>query len=114
MNHKHLIVDFEWAGLSDVPTVIDFLNDLVKRIDMKVFMEPRARFCSSEGNIGTTGDVVIETSHASIHLWDDFGYGRFDLYSCKDFHNLDVLDCICDYFGKINVTNLVLLDRNPK
>lgn len=97
--HKHLVV----TALAENPTkspevVIEFLNRLVNLVDMEIFMEARARYCDDPKNSGVTGDVVITTSHASIHIWDNNpgnpypGLVQLDLYSCKDFNAHDVLN----------------------
>ncbi len=117
-NHKHLIVDFKFDpsiypyATHPIRTVVEFLEEAVRAVRMKIFLPARARYCDTEGNEGTTGDVVIETSHMSIHLWDKEKIGRFDLYSCQDFNEDDVCNMLADWFGAW-VTKKVVLDRNP-
>lgn len=120
-NHQHLIVDFAYLkgmGLYDdlSPTkkeefIMQMLDDLVELIGMKIFMPSRARYCDSEGNEGTTGDVVIETSHASVHIWDYQLIGRLDVYSCKTFDVKQVIDFLGDHFA-LSELRTHQLDRN--
>lgn len=113
MNHIHLLVH---ATLETPPTteeqVEQFLLNVVEAADMKVLVAPKAVRCDTPGNIGVTGTVVIETSHASIHVWEDASppYLQMDLYSCKDFNPQAIIDCLQD-FTPIEVKTL-LVDRN--
>jgi S-adenosylmethionine/arginine decarboxylase-like enzyme len=115
--HKHLVV----TALADNPTnspdvVIEFLNRLVNLVDMQIFMEPRAKYCDDPCNSGVTGDVVITTSHASIHIWDNLpgnpypGLIQMDLYSCKNFNPHDVLDFI-EEFLSATISSYQVIDR---
>lgn len=113
LNHKHVILT---ATLRSPPTqaaeVEEWLKVLVDKVDMKILFGPYCTRCDTEGNEGVTGVVCIETSHASIHVWDKIEqpFMKFDLYSCKDFDVQTIFDHIscfnpamCDY---------IVLDRN--
>ena len=65
----------------------NWLRKLVDIIDMKILIKPVAKYCDTAGNEGVTGTVVIETSHASIHVWhkEEQPVIKMDVYSCKDF-----------------------------
>lgn len=118
LNHKHLIYNSysdtcrNWS----VAEITLLLLDVVKVADMTVMMGPYVQRCDTEGNEGITGAVVIETSHCSIHIWDK-GEIRFDLYSCKDFNEKDVVKLLNTYFFVADQEILynydyVILDRN--
>lgn len=112
--HKHLIINAEVANpLVDEQKCVEWFRKLVEIIDMKILIEPVAKFCDTPGNEGVTGTVVIETSHASIHVWSNVPqpYIRMDVYSCKDFEVKDVLKYIDDTMTVVNMDHLVL-DRN--
>jgi len=49
---------------------IDFLKNLVKKIDMKIIQGPYASYVDVPGNRGVTAIVMIETSHIAFHIWD--------------------------------------------
>ncbi len=46
-----------------------------------------------EGNRGITGVVMIETSHISIHIWDEItpALVQCDVYSCAEFQRGEVV-----------------------
>jgi len=92
--HKHLIIR---AEVND-PIISEkeckkWLRNLIKVIEMKIIKGPYASYVSKEGNRGITGVVMIETSHAAIHVWDEVNPAlvQFDVYSCADFLIQDVL-----------------------
>ena len=92
--HKHLIIR---AEVND-PIISEkeckkWLRNLIKVIEMKIIKGPYASYVSKEGNRGVTGVVMIETSHAAIHVWDEVNPAlvQFDVYSCADFLIQDVL-----------------------
>ena len=115
--HKHLVL----TALVDNPpkleiVIEDFLTELVRLVDMEIFMPAKAKYCDDKNNSGVTGVVVITTSHASIHIWDNVpgnpypGMLQMDLYSCKDFVAEDVLKFVEDYFGA-NIVSYQVIDR---
>lgn len=113
LNHKHIIIDaFVLRPMTKPEEVVAWLNRLVSKVEMEVFMEARARYDETPGNEGVTGDVVITTSHASIHIWSQQERPRvsFDLYSCKDFSDRDVIDMV----KEMEATELrhIVIDRN--
>ena len=85
--HKHLLVNAKVKNpMQSEQEGIDFLNNLVKQIDMKVIKGPFASYVDKDGNKGLTAIVMIETSHIAFHIWDevDPGLVQFDLYTCSD------------------------------
>ena len=55
--HKHLIVDGVFNNSPTEPEVLnDWLNRLIKAIDMKVFLEPQSKFDYTPGNEGLSGN----------------------------------------------------------
>jgi S-adenosylmethionine/arginine decarboxylase-like enzyme len=115
--HKHLVITALVGQTPRDPGVVeDFLTELVKLVDMEIFMPAKAKYCDDPHNSGVTGVVVITTSHASIHIWDNVpgnpypGMLQMDLYSCKDFEILNVLKFVEDYFGA-NIVSYQIIDR---
>lgn len=114
LNHKHVLVSAH--GLRKPPHTAKeldiWLNRLVIKVGMKVLMGPYSIRCDTMGNEGVTGVVCIETSHASIHVWSECPspFLRMDLYSCKDFESIDVIDMIREF--KPFETSWIILDRN--
>ena len=115
--HKHLMLT---ALVDEAPqnpeVIVNFLNKLVKLVDMEIFMPAQAKYCNDAHNSGVTGVVVITTSHASIHIWDNKagnpypGMLQMDLYSCKDYNAEDVLKFVEDYFCA-NIVSFQVIDR---
>ena len=60
---------------------------------MNIIKGPYASYVSKEGNRGVTGDVMIETSHIAIHVWDEIDPAliQCDVYSCAEFSSNEVL-----------------------
>lgn len=115
MNHKHLIIK---ANINNPPSDTTLLNDwlvsLVSRIDMKILMGPYSIYLDVPGNRGITGVVVIETSHISVHIWDEVKPAllQMDVYSCKDFNASDVLEMLKVF--NVESSEMLLIDRNEK
>ena len=92
--HKHLIIRAEVnRPLVTEKSVRKWLRNLVKKIDMNIIKGPYASYVSKEGNRGVTGVVMIETSHISIHIWDEENPAlvQCDVYSCAEFSSNEVL-----------------------
>jgi S-adenosylmethionine/arginine decarboxylase-like enzyme len=91
---------------------IDFLSDLVKRVDMKIIKGPFAKYLDVEGNRGLTAVVMIETSHIAFHIWDeeDPGMLQLDLYTCGSLDKFTVLNALNETFN-IKSMDWMLFDR---
>ena len=92
--HKHLIIRAEVnRPITSEKEIKKWLRDLVKKIDMKIIKGPYASYVSKEGNRGITGVVMIETSHISIHIWDEErpSLVQCDIYSCAEFQQGEVI-----------------------
>jgi len=112
--HKHLILNATVKNpIVDEQKCIEWFEKLVEVIDMKILIKPMAKFCDTPGNEGVTGTVVIETSHASIHIWSNVPqpYIRMDVYSCKDFEAKNVLEYLDNSMGIVD-SDYILVDRN--
>jgi S-adenosylmethionine/arginine decarboxylase-like enzyme len=113
VTHKHLLIS---AYVNEPPrseeALVEWLDDLVKIIDMNKLSGPTAKYVNKEGNRGVTGTVMIETSHISIHIWDEPepALVQFDVYSCKDFNEQDVVDHL-DKFKTVKISSR-LIDRD--
>lgn len=113
-NHKHLVLNATVSKpITDEEVCKAWLVKLVSIIDMKILIPPVARFCDTPGNEGVTGTVVIETSHASIHIWHkaEKPYIKMDVYSCKDFDPQAVVAHIKKTMGDCE-GGYMIIDRN--
>jgi S-adenosylmethionine/arginine decarboxylase-like enzyme len=92
--HKHLLIRAEVNNpITEEKKLKKWLRNLVKKIDMKIIKGPFAGYVTKEGNRGLTGIVMIETSHISIHIWDEElpALVQCDVYSCAEFSMNEVL-----------------------
>ena len=110
--HNHLIIRAEVnRPLVTEKSVRKWLRNLVKKIAMNIIKGPYASYVSKEGNRGVTGIVMIETSHISIHVWDENTPAliQCDVYSCAEFSTNEVLA----EFVSMEVTKIdhILLNR---
>lgn len=77
----------------DPEWVREWLLHLVNVIGMKVLSGPHvAEVTEVAGNLGTTGVVVIETSHIAVHFWTETGLMQLDVYTCGPFDKGDIFD----------------------
>jgi len=67
--HKHLLINAKInKPFTDTKQGVDFLTELVNKIDMKMIREPFAAYIDKQGNKGLTAIVMIETSHIAFHI----------------------------------------------
>ncbi|MCS7316823.1 MAG: S-adenosylmethionine decarboxylase [Candidatus Dojkabacteria bacterium] len=95
LKHKHFIVRAEIKNKTKNPLEInEWMRNLIKKIGMNILLGPFTAYEHSPGNRGSTSIVVLTTSHASLHIWDEVDPGllEFDLYSCSDFNINDVIE----------------------
>ena len=110
--HKHMIIRAEVNHpLQTEKETKKWLRDLVKKIDMNILGGPYSTYVSKEGNRGVTGIVMIETSHISVHVWDEErpALVQADVYSCASFSHIDVMR----HFERMDPEKIdyLLLDR---
>ena len=92
--HKHMVIRAEvLEPITSEKELKKWLKDLVKLIRMKIIKGPYASYVTREGNRGITGIVMIETSHISIHIWDEItpALVQCDVYSCAEFQRGEVV-----------------------
>lgn len=90
VRHKHLIVRAEVKRpftIKDQEKSCHWLLELVRKVGMKVISGPHVAYATAEKNTGITACVLIETSHISLHVWDEVEIPlvQLDVYSCSDF-----------------------------
>lgn len=111
--HKHLLVNAKVKNpMNTEEQAVDFLNDLVKKIDMKILRGPFASYVDKDGNKGLTAIVMIETSHIAFHIWDEVDPAllQFDLYTCGSLDLDKVINIISSAFS-IESMEYILFDR---
>ncbi|MDG2106634.1 MAG: S-adenosylmethionine decarboxylase [Gammaproteobacteria bacterium] len=90
VDHKHLLIRAEVDNCpmrDNLGYVLDWMQSLITKIDMKLMQGPNISYVDQEGNRGITCMALIETSHIVLHIWDEQKPGLFqlDVYSCKSF-----------------------------
>lgn len=111
--HKHMLVNAKVKDpIKTEQEAIDFLTNLVNRIDMKIIKGPFAHYLDIEGNRGLTAIVMIETSHIAFHIWDeqDPAMLQFDLYTCGSLDKFTVLNALDERFD-VDSIDWVVYDR---
>jgi len=111
--HKHLLVNAKVKNPIDTEQQgIEFLKNLVDKIDMKIVQGPFASYVDKKGNRGLTAVVMIETSHIAFHIWDeaDPALVQFDLYTCGSLELEKVLQIFKQTFT-VDSLEFVLFDR---
>lgn len=104
--HKQIMINAKIGDPLRTPEqAIDFLKNLVKKIDMKIIQGPYASYVDVPGNRGVTAIVMIETSHIAFHIWDEDEPGtiQFDLYTCGQLNKDQVLSFFCEEFNVISM-----------
>lgn len=116
LDHVHIVLRAD--NLARPPRTAEaveaWLNRLVRAVRMQVLAPARAVRCEEEGNQGVTGTVLLTTSHASLHCWDQVPepYLQLDVYSCRSFGSGEILRMVQD-FGPAHVSWTVL-DRGGR
>ena len=113
--HKHLLIRAEVADpIIEEKILKKWLRNLVKKIDMKIIKGPFAGYVTKEGNRGLTGVVMIETSHVSIHIWDEENPAlvQCDVYSCAEFSASEVL-LLLEPMQPVKI-NYMVIDRKDE
>jgi S-adenosylmethionine/arginine decarboxylase-like enzyme len=85
LEHKHLIVRAEVRNPpKDTTKMEKWMSTMVSAIGMQELASPRAIYSDMVGNRGLTCDVILNTSNAVIHTWDEIDPGLFmlDVYTC--------------------------------
>lgn len=110
----HLILDCHAGDISKVTDpehIKKFSQDLVKRIDMIAYGEPQivhfADHCPDKA--GWTLIQLIETSNICGHFLDDSGDLYLDVFSCKEFEDTTVIECLQEYFSFVNIATVKLV-----
>ncbi len=109
--HKHLLV---FAKVNKFPNedekkiVIGFMKNLVEKIEMKLIGGPIAKYVKDQGNIGWTSTLLLSTSHAAMHIWNEWGTMQLDVYSCKEFDERKVINFLKQTFDATMIKHRVI------
>jgi S-adenosylmethionine/arginine decarboxylase-like enzyme len=106
----------------DLKMMRKWTKNLIKDIDMKILAGPYAKYCDVKGNRGLTCVTIIETSHITLHSWDENNPAlvQLDVYSCKELDETVVFDYVYKfmpvrmsyrYFDRENNFKLIKLKK---
>lgn len=98
---KHMILNLYKCNkihIMNKTRIEDFSKTLVKRIDMKAYGMPQVIHFGEANKAGYTLVQLIETSNITGHFCDESGNAYLDIFSCKDFCEKKVVDCVSEYF----------------
>lgn len=98
----HLILDCYDADKSLITSktnVEAFAKTLVKAIDMVAYGEPQVILFGSDDKKGFTLVQLIETSNITAHFSDETGNFYLDVFSCKEFDRVKVLEVVNQFFA---------------
>ena len=88
----------DYEVLNSAKECKNILENIVHIAKMHKLIEPIVIQADSNAEVGGkdpggfTGFVIIQESHISIHTFTKRGFVTIDVYSCKDFAALDVID----------------------
>ena len=125
VDHKHLLIRAEVDNCpmrDNLGYVLDWMQSLINKIDMKLMQGPNISYVDQEGNRGITCMALIETSHIVLHIWDEQKPGLFqlDVYSCKSFDLNIVIKHLKDSYDVTKLqykfldrkTDLIMIEEN--
>lgn len=97
LEHKHLIVRAEVRNSPKDPSMMEqWMANMVEALGMRAEFPPRAFYSNMVGNRGLTCDVILNTSNACIHTWDEVDPGLFmlDVYTCGSLDPKIIFDLL--------------------
>ncbi len=104
--HKHLIIRAECNNApTDQYAVEKWMRELIRDIGMLICKGPISAYVDEPGNRGLTCVTIIETSHVSMHVWDEVNPGlvQLDVYTCGPFDTKIVFDKLKKSFDPIKI-----------
>ncbi len=96
----HIICDLKNCNekIKDREALRQFLEDLVKTIDMTILEGPIIAEGKPE-NPGLSALVIVDFSHLSIHTFTKYDEVLIDIFSCKEFSRDLTIDYCLNFFG---------------
>jgi S-adenosylmethionine/arginine decarboxylase-like enzyme len=109
---QHLVANAKMCDMlkvRDPDYISSFIQHLVREIDMTPYGAPQlVHFADNTDKAGWTAIQLIETSNIIAHFLDGNGDLYLDVFSCKPFEPLIVVNALVEYFSpkKIVHTNI--------
>lgn len=108
---KELILDCQRGRQESITSrdlIKDFLVELVEEIKMIAHGEPWIEHFGEDDKAGFTAIQLITTSNITMHFCDSTGDFYLNLFSCKDFDDLQVIKKVQSVFGPESISRRVL------
>ena len=113
----HLILNCSGCSnnISDKNEIIKFVKTLVKKIDMIAYGEPIVEhFATHDPQKGGYSLIqLIETSNISGHFVDFTKEAFIDVFSCKEYKEQDVIDCVSEFFDPESIEYSMINRKAP-
>lgn len=112
LEHKRLIVRAEVKNPPKDPRKMEaWMSAMVAALGMKELAPSRAIYSDMVGNRGLTCDVLLNTSNACVHTWDEVDPALFmlDIYTCGAM-NVQVIFDLLEEFEPTH-TEYMLIDQ---
>lgn len=103
---KHVILHAENCNdhLLDKDKIKEFVVSMADSIDMVRFGDAFVERFGDGIEVGISAVQLIETSAIVIHTNDGARELYLDVFSCKDYDEAIVYQCVADYFGAKSTT----------
>jgi S-adenosylmethionine/arginine decarboxylase-like enzyme len=110
---KHVVLSATNCNqkLLDVEAISSFLIELVDRIDMVAYGAPLVARFGTGIEEGISGVQLIETSAIMVHTNDMARDLYLDVFSCKGYNEVDVVNFVREYFGTGEINYQTLLRK---
>lgn len=112
LQHKHLIIRAEVRQPPKCTDKMDaWMIHMVDAIGMQILDGPRSIYSDMVGNRGLTSSVILNTSNACLHTWDevDPAIMMIDVYSCGALDPTIIFDLLQE-FDPVKI-EFMFLDR---
>lgn len=110
---KHLVLSATDCNenLLDVKMITRFLTQLVDHIDMVAYGDPLVARFGQGIEEGISAVQLIETSAITIHTNDMARDLYLDVFSCKGYNELDVIEFVREVFETDDINYQILLRK---
>ncbi len=110
---KHIVLGARHCNekLLDTGAIAAFLRELVDRIDMVAYGDPLVARFGSGIEEGISGVQLIETSAIMVHTNDMARDLYLDVFSCKGYNEIDVIEFVQAFFGTRDINYQTLLRK---
>ena len=109
----HILLDARASlGLTDRRAVEDWIRWAAEDAGMTI-LGTQSHLLQSplDSGPGVTALAVIAESHIAVHTWPEWGIITMDMFSCRRFNTLSIVDSFTRTFG---VTEMLFYSEVPR